>query len=306
MDPAWLLSTAATAAAALVAIVGGLLVSRVVSIATERSGLLHSRDDLRARLHQARQHSADLEQRMLAWDADEIIQNHYEDLAALPEDPDLASMIRRSKVSCTPEEIHPFVDHELKRLRAARDVLERLFVEGAPDESMDELVDAGIVAVPPGEEDQYEATFWQLARENPRRRPAGPFDSLLQHVSMDAVSRTMTGIRSVHEQSQYAQEARDAEHGRHEVGALEVQLEQVELALTRVSHPASVGWGAAVLAYFATVGTLFPLVVMAADFHRWWVPWLVVTLFATGLLALLGYVVRSVRRMTSGDNASPP
>ena len=38
-DPNWLLSTTAQSSAALVAIVGGFLLSRILALATERNGL---------------------------------------------------------------------------------------------------------------------------------------------------------------------------------------------------------------------------------------------------------------------------
>ena len=56
-DPEWLLATMAQSAAAIVAIVGGFLVSRVVSLASERQGLerrareLHERKREKAKRH---------------------------------------------------------------------------------------------------------------------------------------------------------------------------------------------------------------------------------------------------------------
>jgi hypothetical protein len=49
-DPNWLLSSVAQSAAALVAIIGGFLVSRLVSLAVERNRLLERQRDLANRL----------------------------------------------------------------------------------------------------------------------------------------------------------------------------------------------------------------------------------------------------------------
>lgn len=65
MDPNPLLSTTASAAAALVAIVGGLLVSRVISLATERSGLQQRLADLQARLRATESRTDGLQERLL-------------------------------------------------------------------------------------------------------------------------------------------------------------------------------------------------------------------------------------------------
>lgn len=81
------LSVTSTASAALVAIVGGFLVSKVVSLATERLGLLHRRDDLRAQLRSTEERRDKLDQRLLHWDAEEVLNDNCEALAQLPHRP---------------------------------------------------------------------------------------------------------------------------------------------------------------------------------------------------------------------------
>ena len=65
VDIGLFLATVATATSAFVAIVGGLLVSRVVAMATESSGLDHHLRDLAAALSQERGHSTRIEERLL-------------------------------------------------------------------------------------------------------------------------------------------------------------------------------------------------------------------------------------------------
>jgi len=56
-DPNWFLSTVAQSTAALVAIIGGLLISRLVSLAADRDGLIRTRQRLNVELISATTHA---------------------------------------------------------------------------------------------------------------------------------------------------------------------------------------------------------------------------------------------------------
>jgi hypothetical protein len=72
-DPNWLLSTIAQSGAALVAIIGGFLISRVVSLAARRDAQAHLRHDLATRLDVARTHHEGLRSERLAVSEDWFI-----------------------------------------------------------------------------------------------------------------------------------------------------------------------------------------------------------------------------------------
>lgn len=294
-DPGLLLSTVATASAALVAIVGGLLVSRVVSLATERSGLLHRRDDLRSQLDAARRRLEELQARRLQWDADDVLSPYYARLADPEQDaPTLERMITAQGVDRTPEEIQPFLDEVLVDLAAARELLEPAFREGPPDFTFREVVRSG-VPIPAAKRDVYEAAFDQLVKENPK--PRQPYDSLLA-----SIAPTTSAVSANIGATQQMNLDRDLEDARHAVAGLEAQLEQACLALARVTEPRGITGGVWVLGYFGAVGTLYPLAIMvAAETVPDWMQWTVVLLFASGVAALLGYVVWQVQHLSEGD-----
>lgn len=296
-DPGLLLSTVATASAALVAIVGGLLVSRVVSLATERSGLLHRRDDLRSQLEGALARGAQLEQRRLEWDADEVLWPYYEELAdPRAEVPPLEVMIRAQEVDRPVAEIQPFLEQTVTDMAEAREMLSRLFEEGRPDASFDEWVTAGL-PVPAGKRRIYETVYEQLLEEHPKPPTRHGFDiSMLTDPPRMNVGDLPTVIST-----QDMNLSRDLDEARHQVATLKAQVEQADLALARVSSPKGVTGGAWVLGYFGTVGTLYPLGIMVAmsDVPQWTL-WTVVALFASGLGLLLGYVIWQVQHLSEG------
>lgn len=64
----WLLSSAAQSAAALVAIVGGFLASRVIALSTERDAAVRRLSDLYPKLEQARKRQQDVADELKSWD----------------------------------------------------------------------------------------------------------------------------------------------------------------------------------------------------------------------------------------------
>jgi hypothetical protein len=81
-------------------------------------------------------------------------------------------------------------------------------------------------------------------------------------------------------------------------GRTQMLREEVE----RVSQPVGVGLGILVLASFAALGIVFPVIVMANQPAKV-APWLrgmVVAAFGVGLITVLGYIVWLFRRVRAG------
>lgn len=172
------LTTVATATAALVAIVGGLLVSRVVSLATESSGLAQRRDDLTSALSLELTRRHELATRLLRWDALDVLADHFDELAGDDPHPDLAVWIREAGSSRTVEEVRPFLNESIERLQAARRELLPLFTDGGRNDDLDDAVRAGEADPPPGEKLYYEEAWWRLKDDYPYQAPE---DALRPH-----------------------------------------------------------------------------------------------------------------------------
>lgn len=303
-----LLATIATASAALVAIVGGLLVSRVVSLATERSGLLHRRDELEARIGLAESRHQELSSDLRRWDSADVVEESLDELAKLPDEPDIEKMIREASVNRTVDEVAPAVEHALTRMREARETLEPFFEEGHPDELLYELREAGKVDFPPEQWMYYDAMWDQLVDELPKRQsPFGPGIDPSALRGLDDATRINRQLRDQSEEKVRAQLRRDVDDARHQLDALRLERDQLDAALTRVEHPSGIGSGVAVLGYFALVGILFPLAVIARlETIPAWLQWTSIGLFATAVVALLAYVTLSIQRMSATTGSSDP
>ncbi|HEX9969535.1 MAG TPA: hypothetical protein VGB03_05295, partial [Acidimicrobiales bacterium] len=84
-----------------------------------------------------------------------------------------------------------------------------------------------------------------------------------------------------------------------EVRALQAEADIVKEELQRLARPPGIWTGLAVLAYFAVVGILVPLASMASRpvESDLWFRRLIVVLFGSGLVSLLGYIGWSVRQL---------
>lgn len=306
MDPNPLLSTTATATAALVAIVGGLLVSRVINLASERSGLEQRLADLRARLSAAQVRSDAFEDRLLRWDVRETLWEGRKQLAkggAL----DIEAMIDEAGVERTVDELRPFVDEEAARYRVIREHLAPAFADGRPGVTLDDWREENVIEVDREDETAYELVWDALEEENPKpRRTGDPFGMDYSALfPTDPNWRTVHAIRNTAEVTEHATLRRDADEARHQVDALNIQIEQTELAVARVARPEGVTGGLWVLGYMTVTGVLIPLGLMASGVESmdWRGGTAVVVLFGSGVGLLMAYVGVEVHRMTGAPTS---
>jgi hypothetical protein len=124
-DPAPFLSTIAGSSAGLVAIVGGLLVARFVTLDSEQQGAQRVLDDAEARLTVARQRAQEDSDQLLRRDARDFLWDRPVLMAINEGVEDLAELRRRGdRTRLTDEELQPFVEEVRRELAHARQILE--------------------------------------------------------------------------------------------------------------------------------------------------------------------------------------
>ncbi|HEY8526088.1 MAG TPA: hypothetical protein VIL48_14050 [Acidimicrobiales bacterium] len=294
-DPSWLLSTMAESSAALVGIIGGLLVSRVVALSAERSALSRQETEL---VHRRAQVSAELDARAQALKkdieedfrtlaprtvcnrpditVDGLLREHLDDrwhgdgdLRALAER--VIDTVRRAYERCTDPEVQPFVD---------------------PD-SVCELVE-----VPAGEEEVYREVARRVAYD--RLEANGAFDRLLDPRSLPDLTR----ITETWEDMADADRTRRSEELADELRDIGIQLVSVRGSLHRIGDVRSLRPTFIALGIFAVVGIVQPVVMLAmrpvpaGTAPRVWI----VTSFAAALVGLLFVLYREIRMLTSNGS----
>jgi hypothetical protein len=124
-DPGPLLSTIAGASSALVAIVGGLLVARFVTLDSEQQGAQRVLEDAEARLALARQRAQQAAGDLLRWGVRHFLYSR-EVLTAINEGVEDLAELRKvgDSTRLTDEELQPFVDEVGRELAQAHEILE--------------------------------------------------------------------------------------------------------------------------------------------------------------------------------------
>ena len=269
-DPNWLLATMAQSAAAMVAVIGGFLVSRIITLSVERQSL-----DRRSR--ELEEKTAEVEtalcrargrRQAMSWD-------WFVDLAANPcaqargKMPD-AELADRHPIRGVPES--EMLAMACKLNEKMRALLEQVASEEDPVE----------LEIPRGQEKIYQAAFI--------------VEQVNWHLGMQRFSESDRYDRLIREEDQLATE----------LAVLERQRNFFEQELDRVTPPKGLSWGVGVLGYLTAVGVIAPVVALAmrpvpsSAASRL----VLVALFVSGLAILFAYLIYAVRQLRRKPQAT--
>lgn len=301
-DPAPLLSTIAGSSAGLVAIVGGLLVARFVTLDSEQQGAQRILDDAEARLAVAKQRAQEDSEQLLRWDARDFLYDS-EVLTAINEGVEEPDELRQrgDRTRLTDEELQPFVEDVRGELARAHQTLE----EAIP------AVDPKYQAYGGWEDFQRDTpglpeTDWDLAwsvvfTQIIEQRPRTPSRSFLPSSPLGRIPRVRLSstdweaIRARRRDELLASQERAAQ----QVEDLEGEVLRLQQARDALVRPQGLGLGLVILGYFTVVGVVLPVLLMSSGKNltqqaRYWV----FAGFCSGLVALLGYMAALALRLS--------
>jgi hypothetical protein len=290
IDEGALLSTLAQSAAAVVAIVGGFLVSRLVQLSSEREGLrrqlVRAQDELK---HVAASYGEAHEYRLAnsrrdfhGWVIDDVIKT---DPDTLDRDALLDGNIPRGSSA---EEMAPYLDDlidEVAQVKAA--VGKHLHRDDVDTLRIDDLRERGL-QVPPAQENTYSRVVDWVAEQLPRPRSYGLMVTSPRIRFGDLINPT---ARSA-ELRRLDESIRD-EQGLHNRRAmLEAEVTRVKREIDLIGRPIGVTSAIVILAIYSMLGIVAPVVVLGFGPNTLaaWLEWLLVGLFILGLSAVLAYI----------------
>jgi hypothetical protein len=325
IDPTAFLSTLVAASAALVAIVGGLLVARFVTLDSDQQGTLKVLRDAEERLAAARQRAGDAEARVLRRDAQRFLNaSSVREAIADEGQQDLPALRTRADCALDDDAITPFLQElpaELALATAAVDSIDIPPARTAAD--VDEPWEATKRTLP-GYTDAKWPRYWEhlfekkalargahVKREQERRREQRPAPALLfaQPYTPEFPARQRISTRHLSGESRETAARRDdalvaeRERARQQVEDLRAEVARLERDHARVVRPDVSLWaGAVVLIYFTAVGLALPTwrmsrvsPVTTCDTR------LLFRLFASALGALILYILLYLARLTTGS-----
>jgi len=323
-DPTPFLSTIVATSAALVAIIGGLLVARFVGLDSDQRGSRKVLADAVERLEVARGRARGAWQNVLRWDASDFFRTRAIVKAVLDNgvvSPD--ELMRIASWSHAPDELAPFAAEVAEEAKRARETLTGRI--GSLDLFWEDYRrrrhDLPEIRWPRVWGHVYDSIVKQLAEAEEARRkaapPKGPFESLAAGLdTRQLVNPSMIRAAAAPSTDYRATEARrhDELIASHERASQQVEDYEAELVRLRQEHAeivrpdARLWWGIAILIIFTALGVALPLWVMSQGPHdlapvRW-----VFYPFAGSLAALIIYIVVYLVQLTRADrreNQSP-
>lgn len=301
VDPNWLFSTAAQSAAAIVAIVGGFLATRIVSLSAERDSLKHRIRTLDAQLQKRQERLDTVRQGLLEWDAADFIQFHLDELVERRGRISLNDLIRLGGTSDRgSEELAPFYEEAVRTIQEAFRALEPdMRNKGWPPPDLEKYL--AVLGLDAGDElvqTIYEAVYERI-RSDLRAR-ASPMHRFLDGPDLSGIVSSSSWaplIESSAYQDRVQQErtlAMDVEQAAAEKQVYEDRLEDLGRP-----DPLVVWGGFGVLGYFALVGVAFPVWMLPRPTSSLdpAVRWTTTGLFLSGLLAVVLYFALAIRRV---------
>lgn len=281
-DPATLYAACAAAAGALVAIMGGFLISRVVGLLAQKEALRSRRRELDQRLHLAEAAFSSAHMERLGVSVGWFDDAHLDDIVEQRGQIDIEEMTQDSNyVGTTEEEMRQVV---IERARQVRDAFAR--IEGdVPSGKLGDLTELGIDP-PEGEAQVWEA----VASAIRQRRNASPGISLVSPITPVVIPKSDIVYRRQDERIREERMLRSQVQALHaEVGLVDEELNRLGNGLPRIMI------SIAILAYFAFGSVAYPLALLASSrvTDSATARWSVWGLFLSGLLLLVGFLIWS-------------
>jgi hypothetical protein len=270
VDPNLLLNTVALSTAALVAIVGALLISRVIALSSDREALRRREAEFAA---QAQSLGEALERRrreILRRDAVDFVHEAADDIVESHGTMELDVLMERyDPRDRSADELAPFVQEASAAVAAA-------FADRDPSRLLHTSSDRYAI---------LRARVQKALGEEPADEAALPAGAAPFTLKQEEAYRNLL---------------RDAQSLTNERRSVELLRGQTQAALQGLANPSGVRSGAAVLFFFAIVGDVVPLLIMSTGPRRLTagitVP--VITLFLVGLGAFAAYLFVEIRRLT--------
>jgi hypothetical protein len=304
-DPGPLLSTIAGASSALVAIVGGLLVARFVTLDSEQQGAQRVLEDAEARLALARQRAQQAAGDLLRWGVRHFLYSR-EVLTAINEGVEDLAELRKvgDSTRLTDEELQPFVDEVGRELAQAHEILEHAIPNPVDPKYVPyggwEVFRRDTAGLPETNWDlAWEIVFDQIVERRPFKRMAVRDRFTPSMLALAGAGAPRTDWQAIRARRLDDLEA-DKERTAHQAEDLEGEVQRLRLARDAIVRPQGLTLGLVILGYFTAVGVVLPIGVIGLGptyLGRTARMWLLAG-FLTGLLALFVYMAVYALRLS--------
>lgn len=293
-DPNWLLSTLAQSTAAVVAIVGGFLVSRLVQLSSEKEGLRRRlttvRDDLShvgERFEGA--HEYRLSNSQYAF-YDAVIETVVTAEAGFDFEQVIAESVPRGS---SVDEMTDYLTGLVQRVDISRkNIAGHLDPSDSSSVTIQDLEGRGM-KVPERDRHLYDQVEEHVLSKLPKpKAQLGLFGERMNPLAGIRIPAMMNPAAVVTDERRLDESIREEQELLAQKKTLEAEVKRLEVAIDQIGRPVGVTSAVWILAAYSVLGMVAPVAVMALfpTALDAWLAWLLVGAFVAGLALVVGYI----------------
>jgi len=304
----WLLSALAQTAGALVAIVGGFLVSRLVGLSSQRNGLLERKASVGKRLDVASRRELESRSELVAWEKGLLASSLVWDLADVRGDRARLDLNGHETHTLTREEANECIGRLSNSVVRAFTLFQANPVEHDSPREMLEF--AALHGLEIGEEDRlaFSTVYSHLRMKAPKPAPRTtsflgipmPDVNLIRNPTVDLLGGMSSMQEQQFEASFHNNLIADWKAAKHDAITLRLQCESLETSIAELGRPSGLVSSALILSYLCVSGVVVPLALLPAEQLSPAGKWAILGSFFLGLVALVWNLAWSIVRLGRG------
>lgn len=282
-----LITTIITSTSALVAIIGGFLVSRVITLSSEQSGIRRRLKETINELNNKKERLSKTKEFILSEDALDFIRDNAKEI--LENQRSLEDILRTDEyIKRSIDEISPFVSEFNEIFTEMMDLIEE--TSEFPNYFSDFLKVMKGDFSKPDKKEFYEIAYDTLIKYSEGSQQLGPL-----------AFNTIANIPNVAEQRRYNEAVKEKEQLEYEIKFLETQFEEQNKVIIDYGKPKGIWGGMIVLIYSCIVGIAYPVTLLPYPVNIYndvLTKWFLILLFVSEIVVLFTYLTIEMKKLT--------
>ncbi|MCG5105037.1 hypothetical protein [Oceanobacillus alkalisoli] len=287
-----LISTIVTSTAALIAIIGGFLVSRVITLSSEQNGINRKLREINNEITAKEDTLSQVTDYIISEDAFDFIRDNVEELSkgkiSLEE---IHKEDRFTGLSL--EQLYPYVKEYESIFNEVKDLVSQF--DSVPSDFYKFKKRLSTEVSQPGKLDWYELAYDYIYESLPSKNSGYPY--LPDISSLSNLHKTVPPVNHY-----YRNQVKIKEQLETELAVLKLQKIEQDKILTEYGKPNGVWSGLAVLIYSGIVGIAYPVTLLPYPpntYNDSLTKVVLIILFLSELVALFGYLILAMRKLTN-------
>lgn len=270
----------------MVAIIGGFLVSRVITLSSEQSGIQRRLNEIINEIDTKEEILSDIETYLLNEDALDFVKDNARDI--VEKQKKLEEILKSDEyTNRNLEELIPFINDFEEAFKELLDLSRKIEL---PESFSDFWVENNINLSNPNKKEFYEIAYDLLIELIEESRPSNPFSFHPLKVP------NITPVNKY-----YHHQMKEKERLEYELKLLKNQKDEQKKISLDYGNPKGIWGGMFVLIYSCIVGIIYPVTLLPYPVNTYndvLTKWFLITLFISELTILFAYLSLATRRLT--------